>query len=286
MSAPQNVIAVVFDFDDTLTDDSTTKLLESYGIDPVDFWKDKAAGMLADGWDPTLAYLKLILDEIGPGKAFGELTNDKLREFGATLRMYSGVVKLFKDLHHIAAQHRVSNPVVEFYVISGGLEEVIRGSKIARFMSGIWGNRFWENPELGYITHLKNAVTFTEKTKHLFEINKGLVDSTRREHYAVNKHISPPDRRVPFKNMIYVGDGLTDVPCFSLLQANGGIPFGVFDPKKEGSPKKAYETLVTTKRTSTTNSPHYGEKDDLGSIIRAAVTQICVRLDLQSQTAS
>jgi hypothetical protein len=86
--------------------------------------------------------------------------------------------------------------------------------------------------------------------------------------------------------MIYVGDGLTDVPCFSLLQVNQGIGFGVFDPKKKGAPKKAYETLVTTRRTMTTNSPHYRESDDLGSLIRAAVARICVGMDLELQRAS
>lgn len=285
MSAPQNVIAVVFDFDDTLTDDSTTKLLEHHGIDPVDFWKTKAAALLNEGWDPTLAYLKLILDEVGPDKKLGNLTNEKLRQFGGTLAIYPGVSTLFKDLRNIAAKHPLSNPAVEFYIISGGVEEIIRGSKIAKEFAGIWGNRFWEDPQKGYITHLMNVLTFTEKTKHLFEINKGIVDKTRVEHYAVNRHIEQAKRRVPFKNMIYVGDGLTDVPCFSLLQAYDGIGFGVFDPKKEGSPKKAYETLVTTRRTKTTNSPHYGKKDDLGSIIRAAVTEICVGLDVALQRA-
>ena len=81
MSAPQNVIAVVFDFDDTLTDDSTTRLLEHHGIDATDFWKNKAAGLLSAGWDPTLAYLKLLLDEVGPGKRMGQLTNADLRKF-------------------------------------------------------------------------------------------------------------------------------------------------------------------------------------------------------------
>ncbi len=286
MSAPQNVIAVVFDFDDTLTDDSTTRLLDKHGIDTADFWQNRAAQMLGDGWDPTLAYLKLLLDEVGPDRALGKLTNADLRTFGSTLRIYSGVTTMFKDLKAIASKHPLSNPVVEFYVISGGLEEIIRGSKIARHLSGIWGNCFWEDPARGCITHIKNVVTFTEKTKHLFEINKGIVAKSRIQHYAVNQLVEPADRRVPFQNMIYVGDGLTDVPCFSLLQAYGGVGFGVFDPKKEGSPKKAYETLVTTRRTITTNSPHYGAKDDLGAIIRVAVAQICARLDLELQRAT
>jgi len=285
MNAPQNVVAVVFDFDDTLTDDSTTKLLEHHGIDPEEFWKGRAAALLKAGWDPTLAYLKLILDEVGEGKRLGQLTNQRLREFGSTLAIYPGVDALFTDLKGIAAQYQLSNPVVEFYVISGGLEEIIRGSKIATSLNGIWGNRFWENPQFKQIAHLQNVVTFTEKTKHLFEINKGLVQQSRVEHYAVNKQVDRTVRRVPFKNMIYVGDGLTDVPCFSLLNANQGIGFGVFDPKKKGSPKKAYETLVTTHRTVTMNSPQYAEDNDLGSLIRAAVAQICGRLDLELQRA-
>ncbi len=285
MSAPQNVIAVVFDFDDTLTDDSTTKLLESRGIDTAKFWKKEAAALLADGWDPTLAYLKLILDRVGPSKSFKRLTNSQLREFGSTLKIYKGVPKLFTDLRAIAIEHKLSNPVVEFYVISGGLEEIIRGSRIAKHFTGIWGNCLWEDPAVGYVTHIKNLVSFTEKTKHLFEINKGLVEKTRQEHYAVNELVEKSARRVPFQNMIYVGDGLTDVPCFSLIESNGGTPFGVFDPKKDGSPKKAYETLVATKRTTSTNSPHYGKTDDLGSLLRAAVKQICLRLDVESRTA-
>lgn len=283
MSAPQNVIAVVFDFDDTLTDDSTTQLLQSAGIDAADFWKNRAASLLKSGWDPTLAYLKLILDEVGDGKPLGRLTNAKLREFGASLKIYPGIASLFKDLQSIAEAHPLSNPAVEFYVVSGGLEEIIRGSKIAKHLHGIWGNCFVENE--GRIAHVKNVVTFTEKTKHLFEINKGIVAKSRIEHYAVNQQVAPSARRVPFKNMIYVGDGLTDVPCFSLVQHFGGTGFGVFDPKKEGSPKKAYETLVTTRRTISTHSPHYRKTDDLGAIIRAAVAQICGRLDLELQRA-
>ena len=80
-------------------------------------------------------------------------------------------------------------------------------------------------------------------------------------------------------------DTLTDVPCFSLLDRFGVTPFGVFDPRKEGSPKKAFETLVATKRTIAMSSPRYGEHDDLGALLRAAVKQICLRLDVESQTA-
>jgi phosphoserine phosphatase len=282
MSAPQNTIALIFDFDDTLTDDSTTQLLEHFGIDAKDFWQSKAKSLVDNGWDPTLAYLKLMLDNVGDGKPFGRLSNDGLRQFGTKLKFYSGLPALFKDLRKSVAAFTFSKPGIEFYVISGGLEEVIRGSKIASHFDGIWGCQFAE--EGGEIRHVKRPISFTEKTKYIFEINKG-INVKQHGPYTVNEGVKPEDRRIPISNMIYVGDGLTDVPCFSLLKKFGGQSFGVFDPKKEGSPKKGYERLVTPERVMSLNSPRYGKKDDLGAIIRAAVNQICVNLDLRTRSA-
>jgi phosphoserine phosphatase len=285
MAAPQNVIAVVFDFDDTLTDDSTTKLLETHGIDPRDFWENRMRELTDAGWDAPLAYLKLILDQIGDGKPFGRLTNEKLREFGKSLEFYCGIPELFEDLRQLTKKHVASNPVVEYYIISGGIEEVIRGSTIAREFTGIWGCRFHE--EDGFVRYVANAISFTEKTKYLFAINKGISDADiRKRPFAVNEYRAQEDRRVPFENMIYIGDGLTDVPCFSLIGKSGGMPFGVFDPKKKGSPKKAWEQLVMPSRVKTVGAPEYREEDILGSLLRMAVETMCTNLDLRTQAAT
>jgi phosphoserine phosphatase len=283
MSAPQNIIAVVFDFDDTLTDDSTTKLLAHHEIDTDDFWKVKIKALVDDGWDPTLGYLKLILDNVGPDKPLGNLSNKKLREFGAALPLYRGLPKLFSDLKKLTSHHPVSNPVIEFYIISGGIEEVIRGSKIANHVNGIWGCRFAETD--GVISHIKNVITFTEKTRFLFEINKGIADPNRTNPYQVNQDVPASIRRIPLGNMIYVGDGLTDVPCFSLLNKAGGEGFGVFDPSRAGSPKKAWEQLAAPHRVTSLNAPKYGPRDELGALLRVAVQQMCMRLDVRAKTA-
>ncbi len=219
MSAPQNIIGIIFDFDDTLTDDSTTQLLEHYGIDAKAFWRE-CGEMASAGWDPALAYTKRLLDFVGPGKPLKNLSNAGLREFGAKLRFYPGIPQIFKELRAIATEHALTNPAVEFYIISGGLEELIRGSKIAKYFTGICGCRFAE--ENGVIRFLQNAVSFSDKTRYVFEINKGLGVPSRDRPYAVNEHVPDDERRIPLRNMIYIGDGLTDVPCFSLIRKNGG----------------------------------------------------------------
>ncbi len=275
MSAPQNIIAVVFDFDDTLTDESTTALLESAGIDTAEFWQKKAKALLDDGWGPVPAYLKLILDNVGEGKPLGKLTNAKLRQFGAGLSFYPGLPGLFSDLSKSVKEHTLSNPGIEFYVISSGLEEIIRGSRIAKHLSGIWGCEFAEGE--GEVRYIKNVVSFTEKTKYLFTINKGIPDNAGP--YAVNERKDQTDRRIPFQNIIYIGDGLTDVPCFSLLEHFGGRAFGVFDPKKADSPKKAWEQLVAPRRVTSMNAPKYRKTDELGSLLRIAVKRLCLQMD-------
>ena len=139
---PQNIVAVVFDFDDTLTDESTTKLLEAHGIDAEEFWSVRNQSLLDRGWDPALSYLHLILEEARQGGRLEGLANDRLGEFGRSLEFYPGIPELFTELNVIASEHQVCRPVVEFYVVSSGLEAIIKGSGIARHVQGIWGCTF------------------------------------------------------------------------------------------------------------------------------------------------
>ena len=125
-----NIIALIFDFDDTLTDDSTTKLLEARGINSNDFWETRNK-LVGNGWDPTLGYLNMIIENVGEDKPLGNLSNRELRDFGSTLEFYEGIPELFNDLQEITKAHPVAHPCIEFYVISGGLEETIKGSDIA-----------------------------------------------------------------------------------------------------------------------------------------------------------
>lgn len=282
-----HTLALVFDFDDTLVPDSTTRLLKHYGVDTEEFWKKEVKELVTAGFDTTLAFLQLMLGKMGDGKPLGKLTNRDLRRFGATLdsEFYVGIPGLFKDLKALVRSFKTIQ--IEFYVISGGLREVIEGSKIIKkHFSAVYGCELAEDAETGILRYIKRCVTFTEKTRYLFEINKGLDPTdTAKNPYLVNKDVTNEKRPIPFKNMIYVGDGLTDIPCFSLMKNMGGTAFGVFNPSEESSAKRGFLEFLKTGRVIGIHAPRYRKTDELGSLIRAAVSTRCSRLKLQEREA-
>ena len=275
-------IAVVFDFDDALVPDSTTALLESRGIDVQKFWSELVPPLVSDGYDPPLAYLRLILDRIGEGMPLGMLSNRDLQEFGNSLdsRFFPGLPQMFDDLRNLAGEFR--DVSIEFYIVSGGLQDVISGSGIVRqHFDGFYACQLGE-AEDGAIRYVKRCVTFTEKTRYLFEISKGIrVEDSRTQPHLVNNKV--PNRRIPFKRMIYVGDGLTDIPCFSLVRNGDGRTFGVLSKKK--SARKAFLELLNQRRVDSLHSPDYRESADLGALIRAAVYTLAMTIDLDTEQA-
>jgi hypothetical protein len=282
------ILAVVFDYDDTLVNgDSTTRFLADHGVDTERFWREEVATLVSDGYETTHAWLALFLEMAGDGKALGRVTNASLRDFGATLDSHyaPGIPGLFGELRGIVGEYRDIS--IEFYVISGGLETMIRGSTvIGDHMTDVFGCLLGEDPATGNVARIKRCVTFTEKTRHLFEVNKGLRSSeTVSNPLLVNKFVPPEDRRIPLENMIYIGDGLTDIPCFSLLAKSGGRSFGVFDPTQRSSARRAFLEFLEPGRVVSMHSAQYREEDDLGALLRAAVAALCTRIEVDRQSA-
>ena len=286
MSTQYETLAVVFDFDDTLVPDSTSLFLESKGMNVKNFWEREAKSLVEDGFDPTLTYLQLVLERVGKQKQLGLLKRRDLQKFGATLdkHFYQGLPQLFRDLNRLVAQF--PNIGIEFYIISSGLLDIIRGSKLVQdHFKAVYACEFQEGQN-GCLSRIKRCISFTEKTRYLFEINKGLpVDGTHRNPHLVNKDVPESQRRIPFRNMIYVGDGLTDIPCFSLIKKNGGTTFGVFHPKSAQSAKRALLEFLKTDRVVSCHAPKYRKSDELGSLLRTAVLQRCQAIDLERQGA-
>lgn len=172
-----------------------------------------------------------MLDRIGQGLPLGLLSNRDLGDFGESLssRFFPGLPALFPDLRALVDEFRDIS--IEFYIVSGGLQDVIGGSNVVReWFDGFYGCQLGEDAH-GVIRYVKRCVTFTEKTRYLFEINKGVrpEDSRTKPHLVNNKAAI---RRVPFRHMIYVGDGLTDIPCFSLVRKKEAGLSASFRPRR------------------------------------------------------
>ncbi len=245
----RHTVACVWDFDKTLIPGYMQKpLFERYGINETKFWRE--VNQLPDFYrrrgvrvSPDTVYLNHLLSYVRHGPLKG-LNNRILRELGKELEFYPGLPDLFASLKRtigddpVYSQHDIH---LEHYVISTGLAEMIRGSKIAPFADGIYGCEFVENTlppnfldqtDLPLETELEisqigQMVDNTIKTRFIFEINKG---SNRNAEIDVNAMVADEDRRVPIQNMIYIADGPSDIPVFSVVRRNGGKAYAVYDP--------------------------------------------------------
>ncbi len=279
-----DIIALVFDFDDTLVPDSTTFFLNKLGIDTDTFWQGEVKALLNSGYDPTLAYLWAMIEKIGEDKPLGLLTNADLAVFGSELTplFHPGLVEMLDELK-ILVSRDFKDIRIEYYIVSGGLQDIIAGNTIVqKYFTATYGCLFGEGGSPTRITHVKRAINFTEKTRYIFEINKGVSpEQTYSNPYLVNKDVPTHSRRIPMRNIIYIGDGLTDIPCFSLIHHSEGKCFGVVDPANPARAKRALSEFLEPKRVLGMYAPLYDSTHELGSFIRAAVSNRCAEIVLE-----
>lgn len=246
----QTTIAVIWDFDKTLIPGYMQEpLFARYEVDPNLFWREVNA--LPDFYrksgleivSPDTLYLNHILTYVRGG-IFEGLDNVQLRKFGAELTFYEGLPEFFPRLKQIVEQHDVFSKheiAVEHYVVSTGLRQIILGSAIAEHLEEVWACEFveqvappgfldgtqqelLESPSLRDIGYV---IDNTTKTRAVFEINKG---ANKHPQINVNSRMAEEDRRIPFQNMIYLADGPSDVPVFSILNRYGGKTYAVYRP--------------------------------------------------------
>ena len=252
----QNVIAMIWDYDKTLIPEYMQgPLFKKFGVDPGTFWNEvNALGeyyrqrnieLVAE----DMIYLNHILTYARPGGPFDSLTNETLRELGKEIEFYPGLPDFFvrmKELVHSVEEFAKHDVKLEHYVVSTGLRQMILGSRLAEYIDHTWACEFIEmpappgyledHPPLLGLTHPISQIAYsidnTTKTRAIFEINKG---TNKFPRITVNAAIAEHERRVPFQNMIYVADGPSDIPVFSILNAKGGRTFAVY---KHGSAKE------------------------------------------------
>lgn len=272
MPIEQREIALIFDFDGTLAEDSTAAFAKWKGVeDPQAEIYDRATEDVAHGWDPPLAYLTRLCDRVQ------ELGLDPIRRkdfvaFAKKFKPFTGVENFLGGLRKrfdSNAKFKEAGLLLSYYIISSGIGDIIRNTSIARRFKYIWGCEF-DYDVNGVAKRPKAIVSFTEKTKYLFFINKGITgEESRVTPYAVNVELSPEDRPVPFGHMIYVGDGPSDVPCMSIIKnaRPPGKTILVVGPKEI---HKSWELLGRGRPVP----PQYGKHGHAREVIEDAVFTI------------
>ncbi len=230
-----NIIAVIWDFDKTLISEyMQTPLFEEYGIDADMFWREvnefptkmQEKGIRVNS---DTCYLNFLIKYAKDGR-FRGLNNQKLFEYGEKLKFYAGIPEIFEKTKAIVdeAKYREYDIRVEHYIVSTGTAETIRGSKIKNYVDDIWGCELLEDKDENgnpVISEIIYALDNTSKTRALFEINKGV---GKRDGVSVNSKVSEEFRRVKFENMIYIADGPSDIPAFSLVNKGNGSTFAIY----------------------------------------------------------
>ncbi len=224
----QNTIAIICDCDETLAPDTTNFLLEANGIKTKIFWKE-IDKLIKDGWDPPLAWMTRIVELMNEG-AIKHDTCQELVKLGKKIKPYDGVPCFISQLQSKLKKKQYANFNIklEAYIISSGIEDLIRGTKFAQEFKGVFGSKFSTDKSTKKINGVKSIVSFTEKTKFLYAINKGITDKQLRSNpFLVNDRVKKDSRRIPFENVIYLGDSTGDVPCFSAVTHFNGVGIGI-----------------------------------------------------------
>jgi haloacid dehalogenase-like hydrolase len=275
MATLQNTIAIVFDYDQTLSPSymQDDVVFPAFGINAEKFWKRCADLVQSEGYDHELAYMKCILDYLSMDRP----TNEQLKQLGAKMKLYKGLPEMFEEFkldlleeHHLAAAIRVDH-----FVVSSGLKILIEGSRIRPYLREVFGCEYAEDSQ-GRISFPKRVISHTQKTQYLFRINKGLLDMSQ----DVNDHMPDEIRPVPFRNMIYIGDGPTDVPCFAIMRKNGGNAIAVYNPDdpSRSSFKKCYDLSTHADRVRHIAPSDYRRGGHLRLLLEEMVREIADRI--------
>lgn len=223
------ILAICYDFDRTLSpeDMQAQGYIQSIGYDVADFWKESNSLAADNDMDQNLAYMYTMVT-----KARGRLVFNKeiLKADGAKIKLYPGVDTWFTRVNQYGQEKGIT---IEHYIISSGLKEMIEGTKVAQYFKKIYASSFYFDDD-GVAVWPAQAVNYTNKTQYLFRIKKGILDINDQK---VNDYFDPDKVVVPFRNMVYIGDSDTDIPCMKLVNSNGGYSIGVYDSETQDKTK-------------------------------------------------
>jgi len=231
--AHQNIIGIVYDFDGTLSPNNMQEdtIFRAYKINKNQLWAKCDRLIRRHGYERTLAYLKTLLhDEVFREKP---LEKEYLKRLACHIKYFPGVLSYFghiKKYFQTIPEVKKWGMRLEHYIISSGMTEILEGSRIYKYFKRVYACEY--EYRKGVAVFPKLVINDTNKTQFLFRINKGKLDLDE----SINTHMSEDDRRIPFRNLIYVGDSVTDIPSMTVIQKFGGHAIAVFDPSRDIPP--------------------------------------------------
>ena len=267
------VVAICYDFDRTLSPDDMQAqgFIQKVGYDVAEFWKESNRLARGNGMDSNLAWMYLMIT-----KAAGRtpMTRESLREYGSKVRLFPGVRHWFRRIREFGLKNSVS---VEHYIISSGLREMIEGTPVGGEFEKIYASSFYFDGE-GVARWPAQAINYTGKTQFLFRIAKGVLDVNDP---GVNDSFPPEKIRVPFRNMIYIGDSDTDIPCMKLVSTNGGHSIGVYDTRTQDKAK--VWKMMREKRIRYFAPADYNNGSDLDSLVKDIIRRTAMNERLEER---
>ena len=270
----QPVVAICYDFDKTLSPDDMQAqgFIQSVGYDVADFWTASNGLATNNAMDQNLAYMYM-MKEKSAGKVL--FTKQQLTEYGAKVQLFPGVEEWFE---RIRAYGKKRDVIVEHYIISSGLKEMIEGTAVAQAgaFEQIYASSFYYD-ENGVAIWPAQVVNFTNKTQFLFRIEKGVLGINDS---AVNESFSPEDVRVPFRNMVYIGDSDTDIPCMKLVNTYGGHSIGVYNGETKDK-AKVYK-MMRDGRIKYFAPADYSEGTELDALVKAIIDRTAANEALEA----
>ena len=266
METQAPIIAFLYDFDKTLctTDMEDYAFIPSLGYTPAEFWGRANAFGWENRMDGLLAYMYTMIQECAAQNI--KLDRAFLNHCGESIQLFPGVREWFARINAFGESLGVQ---VEHYVISSGLREIIEGSGIAQEFREIYACEFYYN-ENGDACWPKLDVNFTNKTQFVYRINKGILDVSRDKE--LNDSMPDDSKRVPFTNMIYMGDGLSDVPCMKMMRAYGGQAIAVY----QASNRQGVEKLLADGRVDFIFPADYRQGMELDRTVRDILRKMTI----------
>ncbi len=246
--------------------------LKSLHIEKDAFWAETNELVKKKNANNVLCYMKLMLEKAASKHVPVRYKN--FVEFGKSIQLYKGVEQWFDLVNELGRKNDI---VVEHYINSSGLKEMIEGTPVYKNFKQVYASNFMYD-ENGVAVWPAVAVDFTTKTQFLFMINKGIKDI--RDNHKVNEFVAEDDRPVPFKHMIYFGDGETDIPCMRMIKNQGGYAIAVYNPKNKDKKSKV-EKLIQEDRVNFVYPADYSTKGKIYPTVEAIMKLMKSEYDLR-----